>query len=526
LQSDIKKAKKAREEELLKIAKQEIVILGTGWASLALVEALDSARYNITIVSPRNYFLFTPLLPSVTVGTLDPSSIIEPIRKYCGRFGANAKYYEARCTKVDPKTNTIICEAVTHNGTVQTFTLPYDRLVIAVGAVNNTFNTPGVVEHCSFLKEIDDAKKIQRKIIDMFEAASLKDQPPEVIKKLLHFVIVGGGPNGVEFAAELHDFFKENLVHWFPDLMPYVTISLIELTDHILNTYDRKISNYTEGHFRRNAVQLVLKSMVTEVKDGSIVIKNIDSKQLEEIPFGLCVWSTGIAPNPLVKAILNEFPEEQTNRRALLTDEFMKLKGSDNIYAIGDAATVEQKKLIANFMELFRKADLDGDGFLSLKELQTMIDNNLTRYPQLEEYANKARTLFRTADTNQDNKLDAEEFRSLLQRIDTRIKFLPATAQVASQEGQYLGRQLNNVALGQPIQPFRYKHLGSFAYIGSMTAVADFTQWYQNLTLSGWGAWWLWRSVYLSKQFSLQNKIAVSLDWAKVFFFGRDITRT
>eukprot|EP01099_Mayorella_cantabrigiensis_P001099 TRINITY_DN1453_c0_g2_i1.p1 TRINITY_DN1453_c0_g2~~TRINITY_DN1453_c0_g2_i1.p1 ORF type:complete len:361 (-),score=92.29 TRINITY_DN1453_c0_g2_i1:20-1102(-) len=360
----------------------------------------------------------------------------------------------------------------------------------------------------------------------MFEAASLKDQPPEVIAKLLHFVVVGGGPNGVEFAAELHDFFKENLVHWFPDLVPHVKISLIELTDHILNTYDRKISNFTESHFRRNAVQLILKSMVTEVKEDYIVIKNIDTKQIEEIPFGLCVWSTGIAPNPLVKTILNEFPEEQTNRRALLTDEFMKLKGSDNIYAIGDAATVEQKKLLANFIELFRKADMDGDGFLSLRELQNMIDNNLTRYPQLEEYSFKARSLFKTADTNQDNKLDVEEFRNLLQRIDTRIKFLPATAQVATQEGQYLGQQLNNLALDRPIQPFRYRHLGSFAYIGSMTAVADFTQWYRNLTLSGFGAWWLWRSIYLSKQFSLQNKMAVSLDWAKVFFFGRDITRT
>lgn len=140
------------------------------------------------------------------------------------------------------------------------FELEYDCLVIAVGAQVNTFNTPGVSENCHFLKvrvflirswdlylclnliplnviqEIEDAQRIRRTVIDCFEKAILPGLTEEERRINLHFVIVGGGPTGVEFAAELHDFIYEDLINIYPSVKDFVKISVIQSGDHILNS--------------------------------------------------------------------------------------------------------------------------------------------------------------------------------------------------------------------------------------------------------------------------------------------------
>jgi NADH:ubiquinone reductase (non-electrogenic) len=122
-----------------------LVILGTGFGAFSLVKHLQS-DYAVTIVSPRNHFLFTPLLPSTTVGTLEFRSIIEPIR----HARKNIDFYHATAKELDIARRAIECEGV---GDGYLFTVEYDVLVIAVGAVSNTFNIPGVEQHALFLKE-------------------------------------------------------------------------------------------------------------------------------------------------------------------------------------------------------------------------------------------------------------------------------------------------------------------------------------------------------------------------------------
>jgi NADH dehydrogenase FAD-containing subunit len=210
-------------------------------------------EFDVSVVSPRNYFLFTPLLPGYEpfaarlpngvhspvsfsrspASPLEPmriegsflglrdailsrithvmfndpiNSIIEPIRSICLRNGKqDIKFYEAKCTKVDVDNNKIFCEDRSPlKGQVSSFWLPYDYLVVAVGAKNNTFGTPGVRQHANFLKSVEDAQKIRSKVVDAFESANLPGQPEEERKRLLRFVVVGGGPTGVEYAAELH----------------------------------------------------------------------------------------------------------------------------------------------------------------------------------------------------------------------------------------------------------------------------------------------------------------------------------
>lgn len=507
--------------------KPKLVILGSGWGALSVVRELDTSKYDVTIVSPRNYFLFTPLLPSVTVGTLEPKAIIEPIRKYCRRSHADVDYFEAVATDVDPTNKTVSCHVSTPglDDSARDFTLPYDKLVVAVGAINNTFGTPGVEENCLFLKEIDDAMAIRNKMLDCLELASLPTTSEEEKKRLLHFVVVGGGPTGVEAAAELRDFVQSNVHKWFPKLEPHVSITLVELMDHILSTYDAKISTYTTSHFKNTNIDIRTKSRVVAVKPGDVIIQRTDTKETQHIPYGLCIWSTGIGTSPLINKIREKLPQDiQTNRRALLTDQFLRVKGADGIYALGDCATIAQEAMLGKLNDLFKEADLNKDNHLQIEEFRSLIDKYKKTYPQIDVYGKKAEEIFQEADVDKTGALSLEQFENLVKKIDSKIKQLPATAQVASQEGQYLGKLLNRVA-NKSVEldtGFHYKHLGSFCFIGSEHAVAEFAE---GLVLEGFGAWWLWRSVYLSKQYSLRNKLYVGVNWLKTWIFGRDITR-
>ena len=135
--------------------------------------------------------------------------------------------------------------------------LDYDILVVAVGATTNTFNTPGVEENCFFLKQVEDAQKIRNVVIDLVETASIPGQTEDEIKRLLHFVVVGGGPTGVEFAAEVRDFVREDVAKIYPRIKDRVTVTLVQSQDHVLNTYDKHISNFTEERFKMDGIDAV-----------------------------------------------------------------------------------------------------------------------------------------------------------------------------------------------------------------------------------------------------------------------------
>lgn len=130
--------------------KDRIVILGTGWGAAALLKEIDVSKFDVTVISPRNYFLFTPMLAGAAVGTVDFRSITEPVRQ----INPHANYIEATATAVDPKTCVVTCESVACVGNsclIEEFTVPYDRLVVAVGAQTNTFGIPGTLYSPQFL---------------------------------------------------------------------------------------------------------------------------------------------------------------------------------------------------------------------------------------------------------------------------------------------------------------------------------------------------------------------------------------
>lgn len=408
----------------MQINKKNIIILGSGFAAFSLLKRIKPKYYNISVISPRNHFLFTPLLPSTTVGTIEFRSIIEPIRNL-----KKIKYYQAYCTGIDLPNKSVQCK---HVNTENVFSVNYDILVIAAGEITNTFNIDGVDEYAYLLKEVTDARKIRVRVIDCFENASIPGLSHDEKKKFLTFVVCGGGPTGVEFAAELHDFIEEDVKKKYMYLADLSELILIEAGRNILNSFDEKLSSYTMKLFKRQNINMKLNSNIVKVTMNHIYVN--DGSKLE---YGLLVWATGNAAADLIL----KTPFEKSKRAKILVDEYFKVKKFENIYALGDCSEIENGPL-------------------------------------------------------------------------------PVTAQVAQQQGIYLGRAFNRSAKRKILRPFKFHDLGMLAYIGDQKALADLPQ-YKG---TGFKAFLFWRSVYITRLVGLKNKILVLFDWFKNVAFGRDVS--
>ena len=272
--------------------RQRLVILGTGWGSYSVLKHINKKLFDVIVISPRNHFLFTPLLCSTTVGTLEFRSIIEPIRNT--GFRDEHHFQLAEAVKLLPDEHTVLCRSSLNN---DEYPLKYDKLVIGVGAVSNTFDVPGVHENAFFLKEIADARKIRNQILKNFELAMQPGVSEEEKKRLLHFVIVGGGPTGVEFGAELYDFVKQDVTRLYVHEKSKVSVTLIEARQ-ILPSFDEKLRNFAEKKMRQREQFELVQSSVTEVHSDHIKLQDGTV-----MPCSLVVWSTGLAPRPFTGKI-------------------------------------------------------------------------------------------------------------------------------------------------------------------------------------------------------------------------------
>lgn len=470
--------------------KKTLVILGSGWGSIPLLKDLDTNLYNVVVVSPRNYFLFTPLLPSVPTGTVELRSIIEPVRSITRRCASEVIYLEAEATAIDPVNNKLTIKQSTtvhsgHSGTDSgssrsTFSedivtsLNYDYLVVGVGAQPSTFGIPGVAEHSTFLKEVSDSTKIRRSLMDIIEAANIlpKDDPER--KRLLSIVVCGGGPTGVEVAGELQDYIDQDLHSWMPEVASELNVTLVEASPHVLGAFNKKLVEYTKQVFQATNIHLRTNTMVKKVDEKNVIAEHkLDdgTKLTVEIPYGMLIWATGNAPRAIVRDLISKVEEQKNARRGLLVDDKLLLDGSNNIYALGDCT--------------------------------------------FTKYAPTAQVAF------QQGKFLAEHFKRLDDIDALKYKLSNPGPQDNTER---LAKKL--VKLESSLQPFKYNHQGSLAYIGSERAVADLV-WgdWSNVSTGGTFTYMFWRSSYIYMCLSVKNQILVCLDWAKIALFGRDISK-
>ncbi|KAH7910637.1 nucleotide-binding domain-containing protein [Hygrophoropsis aurantiaca] len=513
-------------------AKPRLVIIGGGWGAISALQSMNPGEYHVTVVATETFTTFTPLLPSAAVGTVQIRSLIEPIRKIIARLRGHFISGKA----VDLVMSERLLEVET--GDNKRIYVPYDKLVIACGSTSSTHGVQGL-KHCFQLKTISDAQAIRRRIMDNFETASLPTTTPEERKRLLSFVVCGGGPTGVETAAEIYDFCQEDIMRYYPKICrEEVSIHVIQSREHILNTYSEAISKYAEHKFCRDHVDLVTSARVSEVKDDSVIYttRSPDGKIIKhEIPTNFVLWSTGIAMNPFTQRVSDLLPN-QVHKKAIEVDAHLRVKGapSGTVYAIGDCATVETS-VVSHLLELVDEADKDKNGKIDFDEFDFMVSRIKHRIPMAENHLQKVRALFDLYDSDADNSLSLNELCTLLEEIGNKITALPATAQVASQQGKYLGKKFNKLAKQHDVlvandvtdvdeavsEPFRYTHLGSLAYIGN-AAVFDFGQ---MSFMGGLIAMYAWRSIYWSEQVSARTRALLMIDWIIRGIWGRDLSR-
>ncbi|KAJ7220440.1 NDE1, mitochondrial external NADH dehydrogenase [Mycena haematopus] len=346
--------------------KQRLVIVGSGWGGYGVLRGVDKKRYDITIVSPNNYFNFTPLLASCAVGTLEFRCAIEPVRRYTPQVVA----YQAWCDKIG-KFDTISgmpatpppfetkSDPLSNVGTGTPFTLRWDKIVLAAGAYSQTFGVPGVKEHAHFLKDVKDARAIRIRILECFEQAMQPTISDSDRRNLLNFCIVGGGPTGVEFASELHDLLHAEITDHYPTLAKLAKITIYDVAPSILGSFDKTLVEYAEKTFSRDGISILTSHHVEKVEAGRMFVK-----EQGEVPFGLLVWSTGLAPNPLISSI-SEFKKDPKTKRqtnaVVLTNEHLNLIKADgtvdpDVWGIGDCAQIEDAILPATAQVANQKA--------------------------------------------------------------------------------------------------------------------------------------------------------------------------
>lgn len=527
--------------------RKKMVILGSGWAACHTLKDLKPEalrQYDITMVSPNNYYVYTPMLPSVTVGTLEPRSIVEPVRNFVTAHEkavpeCSITFSEAEAIKVDPEKKVIKCVDASPVKPEESFLkeedyefdIPYDVLVLGVGATTNTFGTPGAVENCLFLKSIADALKIRSAVVDCFETATVaftSSAPRSEIERLLSFVVVGAGPTGVEIAAELRDFILDNLRTAYPHFKEYeIKVQIVEMADKVLNTYDKAISEYTQQRFKRQDIEVLTRHQVKRVNETSIEVLDLVNQEQKTLPFGMCVWASGVRPTDISLDLAKSY-----GTRMLETDSWLRVRGAEGtIFALGDCAKITTPSMKAHAKELFDQADKNKDGQLSAEEFMTMMEAARSKFPHIEAYLGAVTT--ETLAMFHHNKstvggITPEIFEKAATEIDKEIKMLPPTAQVAAQQGAYLADLLSGVPyekLGHADgfdPPFRYNHQGAMAYVGADRAVIESPIFGVS---QGIFTMLMWRGAYWTKSVSIRCKILMGFDWAKTFFLGRDTSR-
>lgn len=297
---------------------KKIVIVGGGFAGINFVKNLwKDKNYLITMVDKDNYNFFTPLLYQVASAFIEPSNISYPYRRmFEGK--KNMRFHYGTFLSVDPAQKQIQTD---------TGALSYDYLVIAIGTVTNYFGMTNVGQNSLPMKSVEDAINLRNHLLLNLEKAVLTEDPEEK-ERLLNIVIAGGGPSGVEIAGMLAEMGQKIVREEYPEIKRGNSrIHLIDASPTLLGPMSEKAQKEAYKVLSDLGVQITLNKTVKDYVDGSVV-----TADGHKIPTNSLIWTSGVTGQ-----IINGLPKELYGRgKRLLVDEFNKVKGIENIYAIGD----------------------------------------------------------------------------------------------------------------------------------------------------------------------------------------------
>jgi len=311
-------------ERIPKTDLTRVVIIGGGFGGIELVRQLSKQNVQTVLVDKHNYHSFIPLLYQVATAGLSPGDISSPLREFL-QDNKNFHFRMAKVKSVDPEHKRVI----TSSGFLE-----YDKLVIATGSSTNFFNNEQLKKNAHKLREISDAIELRTKLINNFEEAIQADGDEE-LEKYMNIVIVGAGPTGVELAGAIGELRKHVLPKDYPELdFSKLKIWLVEGTDRVLPSMSERSGHRAKRYLKKFGVRLLLGKFVKSY-DGELVTLS-DKRTIQT---QCLVWAAGVKPNNI-----KGLPEGSDVKGRIKVDDFNRVWGAKDIFAIGDVSYQESAK--------------------------------------------------------------------------------------------------------------------------------------------------------------------------------------
>lgn len=303
--------------------RKRVVIIGGGFGGLTAAKKFHNTEFDVLLIDKTNHHLFQPLLYQVATAALSPGDISVPIR-WILRKSKNITVILGEAEKVDRANNIILLKDGEE--------VEYDYLIISAGARHSYFGNNDWENYAPGLKTLEDAINIREKMLLAFEKAERKFDKEDV-SKYMTFVIVGGGPTGVEMAGAIAEISKKTLMRDFRKINTKKTrIILVEGTDRILNTYEKKLSLRAKEDLEKLGVEVHLNSMVSKIEKNKIYFGN------NVIETSNIIWAAGNSASPLLVSLNTEL--DRSGR--VIVNEYCSIEGYPNIFVIGDAANFQE----------------------------------------------------------------------------------------------------------------------------------------------------------------------------------------
>jgi len=297
-----------------------VLIVGGGFGGLAAARRLRKADVSVTLVDRTNHHLFQPLLYQVATGGLSPANIAAPLRNLL-RGQGNATVLQDEITGVDPEAS------IAWSNTEQ---YPYDYAIFAAGGVSSYFGKPEWATEAPGLKTLADAREIRRRVLGALETAELHGlaEPPT-------FVVVGGGPTGVETAGAIAELTRHTVVGEFRRTDPSKSrILLVEAADRLLTSYPESLSAAAAERLTTMGVEIRLGTMLDGLQHGEATLRHDGGS--ETLPTATVVWAAGVAGTPLAGELAKAAGVAAERDRRVRVNPDLTIAGCDNVFAVGD----------------------------------------------------------------------------------------------------------------------------------------------------------------------------------------------
>src|SRR5215203_1594634 len=306
-------------------APTKVLIIGGGFGGLAVARGLardlsGTADVGVALVDHLNYTTFWPMVPSIIPSNAEVRHVAHSLRRVLKPLGI--EYFQDEVAEVDFEARLVKTDERDY---------PYDYLVLAPGSRTTYFGTPGAEENAMDIKGLRDALRVRNHVIDCFEEAEhLGDEAPD---NLLTFVVVGGGPTGVEAAADTHDLIFDVLEDDYPNVdFGRVRVTLVNAGDHILKGLDSSLVHAATRRLASQRIEVMNDARVKEVRSDAVVIS-----EGRTIPARTTIWAAGIEPPPLVGNL--DVQKDHSGR--ILTDQYLRVNGRLGVYAVGDCTSIQ-----------------------------------------------------------------------------------------------------------------------------------------------------------------------------------------